>query len=120
MDTNINYDINFNVYYENDEEYRNCLKNIFKTDNCKNKGSFFLSREIDKVFEKTKTNLTFIKLYEKAANLVFCSNINIGLTILFSYDYFIFFHLCLVEYFHNTENFNENNGKFKLLFEKLQ
>lgn len=115
----MNYNIRVNVYYENDDEYRDCLKSVFNTDDTKNKGSFFISRGIDTVYEKTKNNPTFIKLYEKAANTVFCSNANIGLTILFSYDYFKFFHMCLVEYFHNTEYFNENNGKFKLLFEKL-
>ena len=115
------YPVDIFIEYNSTREYRASLRKLFSMD-AKNyvdkinliKQSEILDEEtedelaydeessskiMDYVFEKTKENSGFDKLYELAAGRMFSTDRTIGLAVLFSYDYLQHFHVCLVEYF---------------------
>ena len=53
-----------------------------------------VSKGLDYVYNLTKTNDHFNDLYYSAAKVMFSEDPNIGIAVLYSYDYFIFFYLC--------------------------
>jgi hypothetical protein len=136
------YDVSLYVEYNNTREYRNVIRKIFKMDMKKmeeevnneyetegmdeetkdellydNEKSIYM---MDKVFDLTKNNALFLKLYElAAAKMLSCDHL-IGECILFSYDYLYFFHLCLCRFIKNPEDFNEDCIEYIQLKEKLK
>jgi hypothetical protein len=70
------------------------------------------------LFDKTVNNSAFGILYETAAGLMLSTDKTIGQCILFSYDYFSLFHVCLCDYFANNV-FNEFCDSFIQLHRKL-
>jgi hypothetical protein len=126
--------------YTNNKEYRQAIRDFCKM-NCQN---IIINEEIDDesrdeqlfdilasqntmnfIYEKTKDNLLWQKIYDKAAEKVFSMNREIGLSILFSYDYFWDFKQCW-DYFYisldsksSLEKFDENNKFYKSLYSNL-
>jgi hypothetical protein len=74
---------------------------------------------LDYVFDQTKENKLFQKLYDTAALRMFSVDKSIGLAVLFSYDYLKTFHLCLVDYFSSPEKFDEENINYINLIKKI-
>ena len=131
------YPIYFIIEYNDDKSYRNCLRTLFTMDPSKYSekikvlNSIELLDEITEdeisydeeassimmnyIFNKTKKNKLFQKLYVNAAIKMFSVDKTIGLAVLFSYDYLKSFHLCLVDFFNNSENFDEENINYKNL-----
>jgi len=70
------------------------------------------------LFDKTITNNAFVTLYETAAALMLSTDKTIGQCILFSYDYFSLFHVCLCDYFVNN-SFHETSESFLQLHNKM-
>jgi hypothetical protein len=70
------------------------------------------------LFDKTIHDSTFVILYEKAAGLMLSTDKTIGQCVLFSYDYFSLFHVCLCDYFVNHV-FDETCDSFIQLHCKL-
>ena len=127
----MNYPIDIVVKYSNDKEYRNCLRKIFSmnTNYTWNDSditdlddvsqdellydSDATTNFLDFIYDKTKNNTLLIELYTLAASVMISTDTNIGLAVLFSYDYFIYFHKCLCIFFDdNNYNNIETNDFF--------
>ena len=124
------YPINIVVKYSNDKEYRNCLRQIFSmnTNSTWNDSDitdldevsqdellydFYASTNfLDFIYDETKNNTSFIELYSLAASVMISTDTNIGLAVLFSYDYFIYFHKCLCIFFDDNNNNNIETNDF--------
>ena len=110
-----NFDINVE-YYENNS-YRQCLRQVMNMDvsqitfeqykdelDDETKDELLIDEKqmsdaMDEIYEKTKNVESFQSLYNSAAALMFSTDPNIGLAVLFSYDYFSLFHTC-IQAFH--------------------
>jgi hypothetical protein len=75
------------------------------------------------VMDKTSHLPLFAPIYEQAASFMFSTDKNIGIAVLFSYDYLLLFHNCLVDYFISLTNmdtsFTKENKNYQLLYNKL-
>jgi hypothetical protein len=131
------YDSQINVTYSNNSSYRNCLRNVTnmnldnldipweKMDNdldeeTKDELLFdnnAMSKTMDFIYEKTHKNLIFQELYSTAASKMFSQDLQIGLAVLFSYDFFDTFHLCLKDFFNN--DFSNENTHYLILKNKI-
>ena len=67
---------------------------------------------LDFIYDKTKNNTLLIELYILAASVMISTDTNIGLAVLFSYDYFIYFHKCLCIFFDDNNNNNIETNDF--------
>ena len=131
------YNINVKIDYENNKQYRQCLRNVFSMDILNLDIPFdqmedlddetedellfdenAMIKSMDFIYEKTKNSSYFKELYKLAASKMFSEDENIGLAVLFSYDYFALFHLCLVD-FLNKNVFNEKNNYYINLKNKI-
>lgn len=126
----MNYPIDIVVKYSNDKEYRNCLRKIFSmnTNSTWNDSEITDLDEVsqdellydsdatniflDFIYDKTKNNTLLIELYILAASVMISTDTNIGLAVLFSYDYFIYFHKCLCIFFDDNNNNNIETNDF--------
>ena len=114
------YNTSVTVEYYNNQQYRQCLRMVFSMDITKsNEYIHYLEtannetldeetedemlfdndsvlKSLNFIFDKTKDNIAFIELYELAAAKMISQDLNIGMTICFSYDYFFLFHKYLV------------------------
>ena len=78
-----------------------------------------VSRFIDFILLHTEKNALFQTIYYKAANQMLSENYGIGITILLSYDYLFDFHVCLVDYFQNKNEFESSNPNYQKLLTLL-
>jgi hypothetical protein len=130
------YPTDLTISYTNDEEYRKTIRQLFQM-----KSESYpeivhsdidpVSRDeleydndsanlaMDYVFAKTRRVPPFIAIYEQAASFMFSTDINIGMAVLFSYDYLLLFHNCLRDFFvslsRNDGPFTIENENYKLL-----
>jgi hypothetical protein len=70
------------------------------------------SRCLDYVYESTSGNPWFQELYDSAAEKMISIDRSIGLSVLFSYDYFAGFHKCLCCYYEDPANFDDKSLAF--------
>lgn len=123
----MSYDITIKVQYTNNTEYRECIRKVFRfdsqqlLDNLKAQHPDFDTYEdetkdelvfdeqlidvgMGELMKLTAEYTPFRELYRKAAALVISLDLDIGLAVLLSYDYFRDFHEVLVEFFgeHST------------------
>lgn len=112
-----NFDINIE-YFENNS-YRQCLRQAMNMDvsqmtfeqykdelDDETKDELLIdekqmSAAMDDIYDKTKNVESFQSLYSSAASLMFSTDPNIGLAVLFSYDYFSVFHICIQAFHEN-------------------
>lgn len=111
------------VEYTNSEEYRQCARELFGMDpnvyekniaDLENHNQEELDQEtrdelaydeaavsktMNYVLECTKDVKEFKELYKMAAGRLMSEVVEIGIAVLFSYDYMQRFHQCLVEFF---------------------
>jgi len=127
-----NYDLNKDVSYTNNREYRKCLRELFNM-NCiinedlndidaETKDELLydentMSAIMDEIFNATKNNELFNELYDLAAARMFSTDRTIGQAVLLSYDYLCFFHNCLASFLRG--NFDNKNEFYLLLKIKL-
>ena len=110
---NINIYLNKPVLYKNNQEYRKCIREIFRmkesvstldiddeTKDEQNYDDMSTSKVLDYIYSITKKNVCFQELYGYAAATMFSTDPEIGLAVLFSYDYFLLFHPLLCSIFH--------------------
>lgn len=116
------------IVYENDQEYRKCIREIFRmvTKKPENPDLDPITLDendydhetmcvfVDHIYEKTIHNACLKKLYEDAAALMISEDHGIGLVVLFSYDYFSLFHPILCEFFTKKDITKENPNVVKL------
>ena len=127
------YRFSYTPQYENNFQYRQCLRDVFSMDVHKNppkwdqmdsdldeetKDELFyengsISKGMDYIYAETIKNAAFKQLYLDAAALMFSQNRDIGLSVLFAYDYFIEFHNCLCVFFENPSGFSTNTPEFQ-------
>lgn len=127
------YDIsNKNMSYSNDFEYRECLRRLFcmklpdldddideVTRDEQNFDMESTATILDYVYNTTCDNPAFQELYDSAAAKMISLDRSIGLSVLFSYDYFAMFHRCLCCFYEDQPNFNKDTEECKALLEKL-
>lgn len=123
--------------YENNQEYRFCIRQVFQMDSSiyqtnidalkshnqeeldketEDELSFdedAMKRGMDYIYLRTKQNALFQKIYSLAAAKMISMDLEIGLAVCFSYDYFQCFHNCLVMYLENPDSFLESHEVFK-------
>lgn len=131
------YNIEYKVNYSNNTKYRHDLRNVFLMD-IKNTPDLSeiedlddetedemlydydaVVKGLDYVYNNTIIHPLFSELYEIGASKMLSTDKNIGITILFSYDYFELFHLCLVDYFTNPTIFTITNNHYLKLKKKI-
>jgi hypothetical protein len=119
--------------YSNDKEYRSSLRKVFGMkspedlsedldDISRDEQDFDMentSRCLDYVYDSTCNNPYFQELYDSAAEKMISMDRSIGLSVLFSYDYFEGFHKCLCCYYEDPDGFNETSLEFIELKTKL-
>ena len=122
------YDTSVVVSYATTTEYRSCLRKLFNMvnmrgeepasesgdaaeDACEDAAEDAETRDendydesmcckmMDFIYLHTKENPVLLDLYENAAATLMSVDCEIGLVVLFSYDYFHMFHLVLCDYF---------------------
>jgi hypothetical protein len=76
-----------------------------------------VSKTMDFIYEKTHNNIQFQELYSIAASKMFSEDLQIGLAVLFSYDFFDTFHSCLIDFFNN--DFSNKNTHYLILKNKI-
>ena len=127
--------------YGNTEEYRQVLRAIVKMDPTKHYSDATrqfsddlddetvdeltydnqaMSHYLDGVYQTTKSNALFQRLYFSAAALMISTDPEIGLAILFSYDYLACFYLCYQSYLLSPSEFSENNQFYHSLVSRLE
>jgi hypothetical protein len=129
--------------YTTNAEYRKCLRELFKMNPkiCESKVSATIehnneeideetademrydqdavSKAMDYVYDKTKNNALFQKLYDKAAARMISLDREIGLCILFSYDFLPLFRECLDDFMKAPEQFTKTTPSYIALKQKL-
>ena len=127
------YQLSYNPQYENNFQYRQCLRDIFSMDVSKNPPKWdqmdgdldeetkdelvyeggAISQGMNYIYDATKNNKALKGLYLDAAGLMFSIDPSIGLSILFAYHYFADFHNCLRVFFENPSGFSESTPEFQ-------
>jgi len=131
------YNFHKDVYYTNNTEYRQCLRELFNM-NCvykdfdnvndiddideETKDELFYDEDtmsiiMDEIYNATKNNKLFNELYDLAAARMFSTDRTIGQAVLLSYDYLCFFHNCLASFLKGE--FDNKNEYYLLLKNKL-
>lgn len=133
--TNYVYPTKYKLYYDTNTTYRNCLRTLFKM-NPNNFPKF--DEDLDEetrdendydmdsaaiamntiLYDITKNSL-FLYVLDKAAARMFSTDREIGLTILFSYDYLDVFHQCLVFFYTNENEFTDTTDCYVELLKRL-
>lgn len=131
------YPVHLNIQYSNNNEYRDCIRQVFQMNarNFPDTSMLELDDEtqdemmyddksandmMDFIYERTKLKDEFIDLYSKAASFMFSIDTNIGLTILFGYDYLDLFHSLLQVFFSNPpESTIVQSSEYTRLYDKL-
>ena len=79
------------VAYEDDDEYRASICKVFQMQEY---DDALLSKGMDELFAITSCKSSFANLYVAAAGKMMSEDPELGLAVLFSYDYFAKFHTC--------------------------
>jgi len=126
------YNFHKDVYYTNNTEYRQCLRELFNMKCSQNpdlegideetKDELFYDEDtmsliMDEIYNATKNNELFNELYDLAAARMFSTDRTIGQAVLLSYDYLCFFHNCLASFIKSE--FDNKNEFYLLLKNKL-
>jgi len=134
MDNKIFYQYHIrDVEYNDDLEYRNWLRKLFcmippkdlDTDldeitmDENNYDEEAAKKAMEYLYKKTNKHPIFRILYEKAAGCMLSLDPEIGLAVLFSYDYMAMFHKCIQIFFELPAEFNDECNEYKELHAKL-
>ena len=124
VDRDMVYDTSVVVSYATTTEYRSCLRKLFNMVNVRggeedavdetedddddddaetrdenDYDESMCCKMMDFIYLHTKEDPVLLDLYERAAATMMSVDCEIGLVVLFSYDYFHMFHLVLCDYF---------------------
>ena len=137
-----NIPINFNIVtpsYTNNEEYREVLRQLCflrypdtfpggdypegtDPESC-HEMTYDLENmtyALDFIWHNTRYHTLFVELYKLAAIEMMTEDLEVGLAILFSYDYLLYFYPVFREYMILEKKFNELHPLYVILKEKLQ
>lgn len=128
---------NMRIQYSNTTEYRQLLRDLFSMDkqnypahsldpdiDVESKDELEYDEEaaksfMDSVFNKTKNVSLFRDIYLRGASFMLSQDMNIGIAIMFSYDYLDSFIPCYMDFCKNPDNFNKQNASYQILHRKL-
>jgi len=142
------YNYHIQIQYNDNTEYRKCFRDVFRIDteriienlkkiytdfdNFEDETKDELIFDDDKVnqimgeiIDNTEKHEIFRELYKKAASFMISEDLEIGLSILLSYDYLQYFHSVLIDWFHriekceNLDNFSITSAAYIKLREHL-
>ena len=135
------YPVDLKMEYLDTAGYRSCLRQLFKMNpnnyiiNTNNEYDIHsmddesidelsydetaASGILDYIYEKTRDNILFQKLYQLSAGLMFSTDHEIGVSVLFSYDYLADFHKCLVAFLKDPNEFTIDTPYYSTLVKKL-
>jgi hypothetical protein len=123
------------VKYSTNKEYRNVIREFCKM-KCDDSNNFLddvdeetkdemlfdsLASQIkmNEIFEQTKDHLLWQQIYDKSAAKFFSTDREIGLSVLFCYDFFAAFYECWNSFLEYPEKFDETNEYYQRLFSTL-
>lgn len=124
------------MQYNNNTEYRQCLRNFFHMNSETYQKNIQVdwdaetidemsydeeaaSKVLDQIYESTKHNILFDKIYISAAAKMMSLDPEIGLAVCMSYDYFKGFCECLELYRKTPAQFTEDSKPYQDLYTKL-
>jgi len=128
---------NMHIHYSNTTEYRQLLRDLFSMDkqnypvhsldadiDVESKDELEYDEEaakifMDDVYNNTNNNSLFCDIYLKGASFMFSEDINIGVAIMFSYDYLDSFIPCYIDFCKNPDKFNKQTTSYQTLYKKL-
>lgn len=124
------------MIYNNNTEYRQCLRIFFnmnsetyqkkiqqnwdeETIDEMSYDDESASKVMDEIYESTRQNVLFDKIYLSAAAKMMSLDPEIGLAVCMSYDYFKGFCECLNLYRKTPAQFTEDSATYKSMIAKL-
>ena len=135
MENKYKYPTELDISYDNTQEYRCCIRSLFHMNIIKQNPAINEDEPLDEetldelnydeeagilamdyIYSKTADNVLFRELYTVAATRMFSTDLETGMTILFSYDYLLLFHKCLVCFFKTPDEFTESYQSFTELY----
>ena len=140
MNSNYKYPTHIDIKYTNTTEYRSCIRTIFQMSTKKYPHDYInkiedldeITRDeleydddaaydtMNYIYEKTKNNKIFDELYTLSAARMMSIDKEIGLPILFSYDYLELFHICLCDFFDDPVKITKTNDIVIELYRRLK
>jgi hypothetical protein len=99
------YDTSLDIYYNNDDQYRDCLGKLLGISESDSGDTFELGNTtelLSKIYNATSEDPRFAQLYRRAAALLLSEDPTNGLTIMFSYSCLAKFHAFLSIFFSKT------------------
>jgi hypothetical protein len=130
--------------YSSTREYRECLRQMFQMDSSKYRDTLksyedalhndfddetrdemsydedAAKRMMDAIFDATKHHPLFQTLYDMAAARMFSIDRDIGLAVLFSYDYLSKFHACVAQFIDSPDCFSADTVVYQTILAALK
>jgi len=129
------YPTKLKLFYNTNATYRNCLRTLFKMnsnnfpkfdvdldDETRDENEYDMDSAaiaMNTVLGDITKNSLFLYVLDKAAARMFSTDREIGLAILFSYDYLDVFHNCLVYFYTNENEFTDTTDCYVELKKRL-
>jgi hypothetical protein len=79
-----------------------------------------MSEFLDHIYAATRQNELFRELYSSAAALMFSENEEIGLAVLCSYDYLLYFYSCFITYMEATKPFDRTTPEYARILDAVK
>jgi len=102
MDSTI-YNIHHKPSYTTDEGYQTNIRILFQMNEGEDYDESAANMALDYVYLKTKNHPVFQEIYTLASTQMMSEDPEIGLAVVFSYDYLIPFHAILVAHFSGKD-----------------
>jgi hypothetical protein len=131
------YPFDMTIVYGTNAQYRQCFRELCGMTNIVMDPSLNLadldeetldeqhfdmeaaSRTMDAIWDSTKSNVQFQKIYEKAAAIMLSQDKEIGLAVLISYDYLDVFHACFCRFMRESGTFAETSPEYLAVLERF-
>lgn len=132
------YPSHLEFVYDTTREYRHCVRSMFNMDVTRKVVTINEDEPLDDetldeldydpeacvvtldcIYAATKHNFLFKELYTAAAAKMLSTDLEIGLTVLLSYDHLARFHKCLVCFFETPTEFTRNSECFLELYTSI-
>jgi hypothetical protein len=102
-------------YFVNDSLYRNDILNIFNIENFDEKE---INNCINKIYEKIKNYDDLKPILKKLAGFFFSEDCELGILLMFSYDYLEHSHPCMCEFLETGKISDDKLNKLKDVINK--
>ena len=102
-------------YFVNDSLYKNDILNIF---NLEEFNELVINNCINKIYEKVKNYDNLKPILKKLAGFFFSEDCELGMLLMFSYDYLEYAHPCICEFLETGEISDDKINKLKDVINK--